>query len=46
MQGFGGQTRGKEPLIRPRLWLGLSEIRLEIWSGLIWLRVGTDLRLC
>jgi hypothetical protein len=43
-----GQPEGKRPPGRPRhTWVGsvkmvLREIRLVIWTGLIWLRIWTD----
>jgi hypothetical protein len=43
-----GKPEGKRPLERPRygwengLKMDLREIGWMIWSGFIWLRVGTD----
>ena len=48
IQGFGGETCRKGPLGRPRLrWednirMGRKEIGSEEWTGLIWLRIGTE----
>jgi hypothetical protein len=42
-----GKPEGKRPLGRPRrrwidnIKIDLLEIRLELWTGLVWLRIGT-----
>jgi hypothetical protein len=47
MQGFGGETRGKETTLEPRLrWednikMNLQEVGWGLWIGTSWLRVGT-----
>jgi hypothetical protein len=48
MQGFGGETKGKSPLGRPRRrWeyntkMDLQEVEWEgPWTGLIWFRIWT-----
>jgi hypothetical protein len=46
IQGFGGETRGKRPLRRPRcsreenIKIYIYEIGFGVWSGLICLRIG------
>jgi hypothetical protein len=43
-----GKPEGKRPLARPRrrwennIKADLQEVRGEAWTGLIWLRIGTD----
>jgi hypothetical protein len=47
IQGFGGETKGKRPLGRPKLrWednikMDLQEMGGVAWYGLMWLRIGT-----
>jgi hypothetical protein len=47
VQGFGGKTRRKRPLERPRrrwedgIKVELREIGWRVWSGFNWLKIGT-----
>jgi len=47
IQDFDGETRGKEPLGRPRrrcediMKMDLQEVGWGTWTGLIWLRIET-----
>jgi hypothetical protein len=47
MYNFGGEARGKETLERPRR-RSVDNIRMDLerwdgvmWTGLVWLRIGT-----
>jgi len=48
MQGFGGEPEVRGPLGRPRYrWednnkMDLPEMGCGPWTGLVWLRLGTD----
>jgi len=48
IQGFGGETLGKETTWKPRrrwednIKMGLQEVGCGAWAGLSWLRIGTD----
>ena len=47
VQDFVGEASGKEPLGRPRrrwednIKLDLQEVGFGVWTGSIWLRIGT-----
>jgi hypothetical protein len=47
IQGFGGETLGKETTLKPRrkwedsIKMDLQELDGEAWTGLIWPRIGT-----
>jgi len=45
-KSFGGETRGMRPLGKYRQrWdvkMDLQAIRWEVWTGFIWLKIGTS----
>ena len=43
MQGFGGETRGKETTWKTQAWMGQdgsSRSEMGAWTGLVWFRIG------